>query len=121
MSTVLIDEIIEKTINLSAEERSKLIEILQEQERKNLKDSLYISDVSVKMLSKNKKTIDSNTLWIKKHYAKYAGKYVALKDGKLIAFGNTIKEADLKVKEKGVEKPLLTYLFPLGEEPFGGW
>ena len=121
MPTVLTDEIIEKTVNLSAKERSKLIKILQEQEREDAKGALSISAVSVKMMPKNKKTIDSNTLWIKEHHAEYAGKHIALKEGELIAFGDTIKEADTKAKKKGIEKFLLTYLPREDEELWGGW
>lgn len=104
----VLDEIIEKTAQISDEERDKLIEVLQEQKNKNQKNG-------------GKGFVHPNTIWVKEHRAEYQGKYVALKDGELIAVGKTIKEADLKAKEKGVEKPLLTYLFPLDEEPFGGW
>jgi hypothetical protein len=44
-----------------------------------------------------------------------------LKDGELIAFGNTIKEADLGAKEKGVRNAMLTYLPRENEELWGGW
>ena len=104
----VLDEVIEKAATLTSEERDKLIEILQEQKNKNQKNG-------------GKGFVHPNTIWVKEHRAEYQGKYVALKDGELIAVGKTIKEADVQAKEKGVEKPLLTYLFPLDEEPFGGW
>lgn len=104
----ILDEIIEKTAQISDEERDKLIEVLQEQKNRAKKKS-------------GNGFVHPNTIWIKEHHAEYAGKYVALKDGELIAVGNTIKEVDLKAKEQGIENPLLTYLFPLDEEPFGGW
>ncbi|MBA2494269.1 MAG: hypothetical protein H0V31_06200 [Acidobacteria bacterium] len=108
METVLLNEIIEKTATFTSEERQSLIKLLQEQENKPKANG-------------GKGYVHPNTIWIKKHHAEYAGKYVALKDGELVAVGNTIKEVDLKAKEKKVEKPLLTYLFPLDEVPFGGW
>lgn len=108
MSVAILDEIVEKSAELTDAERRKLIELLQEQEAKPKANG-------------KKGYVSPNTLWIKEHHAEYAGNYVALKDGELIAVGKTIKEADLKAKEKGVEKPLLTYLFPLDEVPFGGW
>ncbi len=105
MQTVL-DEVIEKVKTFTNEERDKLLEILQ----------------NGKTQKNNKKGfVHPNTIWIKENHAEYAGKHVALKDGKLIAVGETIKEIDLKAREKGVENPLLTYLFPLDREPFGGW
>jgi len=108
MEAVLLDEIIEKVISLKPEERCKVIRALQEEERKTKTNG-------------GKGSVHPNTIWIKEHYAEYAGKHVALKDGELIAFGDTIKEADLKAKEKGVKNAMLTYLFPLDEVPFGGW
>ena len=104
----VLDEIIEKTAQISDEERDKLIQVLQEQKKRKQKNG-------------GKGYVSPNTIWIKENHAKYAGKHVALKDGELIAVGDTIKEVDLKAKEKGVENPLLTYLFPLDREPFGGW
>ena len=105
MQTVL-DEVIEKVRTLTDEQQDKVIEVIKENKtRKNDKKGF----------------VHPNTIWIKENHAEYAGKHVALKDGKLIAVGETIKEIDLKAREKGVENPLLTYLFPLDREPFGGW
>jgi hypothetical protein len=121
MSTVL-DEIVEKTSELSSEQRRELIQLLQEQEKKNsLKSSLSISSVSVNLESNHKKNPDPNIEWLKKHQSEYAGNYVALKDGEFVAFGKTIKEADVKAKEKGVKKPLLHYIPAEDEEVWGGW
>ncbi|MDQ3748420.1 MAG: DUF5678 domain-containing protein [Acidobacteriota bacterium] len=108
METVLLNEIIEKAAGLKPEERQKLIRYLQNQESRPKTNG-------------GKGYVHPNTLWIKKHHAEYAGKHVALKDGKLIAFGNTIKEADLRAKEKGVKNILLTYLPREDEELWGGW
>ena len=104
----VLDEIVEKVPTLTSKERRELIQLLQEEERKTKQNG-------------KKGSVHPNTIWIKENHAEYAGKYVALKDGELVAVGNTIKEVDLKAKEKKVEKSLLTYLFPLDEVPFGGW
>lgn len=105
----MLDEITEKSLSLTHEERRRLIAILQEQENKTQEKTGagYVSP---------------DTIWIKEHHHEYAGNYVALKNGELIAYGKTIKEADLKAKEKGVKNSLLTYLPKLDEEIFcGGW
>ena len=104
----VLDEVIEKITQFSDEDRDKLIEVLQKQKNE-------------KCENRSKGYAHPNTIWIKEHHAEYQGKYVALKDGELIAVGNTIKEIDVQAKEKNIEKPLLTYLFPLDEVPFGGW
>lgn len=63
-----------------------------------------------------------NLVWIKENKAKYAGNYVALKDGELIAYGRTIKEADQASKAAGVNDPLLHYIMAEGEVAWwGGW
>jgi hypothetical protein len=104
----VLDEIIEKSSSLTSEELQKLINVLQKQSVEN-------------SYKTTKRPIDANTAWIKENHAKYAGNYVALKDGELIGIGKTIKEVDLIAKEKGVKRPLLHYMFPLDETPFGGW
>ncbi|HEX9962957.1 MAG TPA: DUF5678 domain-containing protein [Pyrinomonadaceae bacterium] len=118
----ILDEIIEKAAQLSDAERRELIQLLQEQEKKSKsKNSLSISSVSVLLESNNKKNPDSNIEWLKKHQSEYAGNYVALKDGEFVAFGKTIKDAELKAREKGVKKPLLHYIPAKDEEVWGGW
>lgn len=104
----VLDEIIEKTAQISDEERDKLIQLLQKQKKQNGKKS-------------KKGYVSPNTIWIKEHHDEYAGNYVALKDGELVAFGKTIKEADTKAKEKGVKNPLLHYIPAKDEEVWGGW
>lgn len=104
MQTVL-DEVIEKAKTLTEKDQSKLIEVLQK-DRENGKSKGYVSP---------------DTIWVKEHHDEYAGNYVALKDGELVAFGKTIKEADTKAKEKGVKDPLLHYIPAKDEEVWGGW
>jgi Family of unknown function (DUF5678) len=102
----ILDQIVEKVPDLTSEERRDLIQLLQEEEQKSKTNG-------------KKGYVSPNTIWVKEHHAEYAGKHVALKDGELIAVGATIKEVDLQAKEKGIENPLLTYLFPLDREPLG--
>lgn len=104
----VLDEIVQKVTTLTSAEKRELMQFLQEAEKNDEQ-------------SGEKGFVHPNTIWIKKNHSEYAGKHVALKDGELIAVGETIKEVDLKAKEKGIENPLLTYLFPLEREPFGGW
>lgn len=108
MSVAILDEIVEKTAELTDAERRELIRLLQKEEKKAKPP-------------RKKGYVSPNTLWIKAHHAEYAGNYVALKDGELIAVGKTIKEADLKAKEKGFAKTLLHYIPAKDEEVWGGW
>ena len=104
----VLDEVIEKVAQFSEEERDKLFQFLLETKKKPPTNSAKVS-------------INPNIEWLKKHRSEYAGNYVALKDGELIAFGRTIKEADLKAKAKGAEKTLLHYIPAEDEEVWGGW
>ncbi len=45
--------------------------------------------------------------WLAQHQREYVGQWVALKDGKLVTEGETGREVFAKVKELGVELPLV--------------
>lgn len=45
--------------------------------------------------------------WLAKHQREYIGKWIALKEGQLIAEGETGREVFAKVKELGVKLPLV--------------
>lgn len=107
MPTTVIDEVVEKVATWTDEERRELIQLLQEQENKEKSKLNYKPSQNVE--------------WLKKHSKEYTGNYVALKDGELIAFGRTIKDADTKAKEKGFNKTLLHYIPAEDEEVWGGW
>jgi Family of unknown function (DUF5678) len=109
MNSVLT-EIVEKTSSLTNDERNKLIELLREQS----------NQIKPSENGKKKFEIHPNTAWIKENHAKYAGNYVALKDGEFVASGKTIKEANEKARSLGVKNPFLHYMFPLDKIPFGG-
>lgn len=104
----VLDEIIEQTEQFSDAERDELIRVLQEQKNKSKTNAAtgYVSP---------------NTIWVRENSHKYRGLHIAIKDGELIATGKTIKEADLKAKERGVKNPLLHYIPAEGEEVWGGW
>ena len=106
----ILDEIAEKVPSLTSQERQELIQLLQEEERKEKSNG-----------GKSKGYVSPDTIWVKEHHAEYAGNYVALKNGELIAHGKTIKEADTKAKAKGVKNPLLHYIPAEDEEVWGGW
>lgn len=103
----ILDEIVERVPRLNDEERRELIQLLQEEERKEK--------------SNGGKSPSPNVEWLKQHRDEYAGNYVALFEGELIAFGRTIKEADTQAKAKGYKKTLLTYVPAEDEELWGGW
>lgn len=115
METTTVEEFVTKINELPAADRAELL--------RRLIQPAPPRDLPRKAPSNGTKRLENpNLKWIKKNKSKYAGNYVALKDGKLIAFGRTIKEADQAAKAKGVEKPFLHYLMAEGEVAWwGGW
>ena len=60
--------------------------------------------------------------WVSLHFdelEKYAGKWVAILEDKVIAVGDTVKEVMASVQESGVEEsPLVTLVPPKDEEMY---
>lgn len=111
MATIIIDELVQKADLLSNSEVDVLIERLKQKRHRINKNGK----------SAKKGYVSPNTIWVKEHHDEYAGNYVALKDGELVAFGRTIKEADQAAKAKGVTDPLLHYIPAKDEVLWGGW
>lgn len=115
MPTTTVDEIVTKINKLPKADREELIRRLKEPANEQAESKASGTK------GKKKGYVSPDTIWIKENSHRYRGQYVAIKDGKFIASGRTIKEADQAAKAKGVDKPLLHYVFPEGYLPFGGW
>ena len=76
---------------------------------------------TTKKPNRKKGFVHPNTIWVKEHHAKYAGKYVALENGELVSTGKSYPDALANAKKNGVQKPMITYLPREDEELFGGW
>jgi predicted DNA-binding antitoxin AbrB/MazE fold protein len=59
--------------------------------------------------------------WLAQESGRYAGQWVALDGGRLVAHGNDLASVSAAARAAGVDRPLLTHLAPEGELPFGGW
>lgn len=121
MPTAIIDEIVTKANEMTDADRTELLRRLNNLVAAKMP---VVKKKSARKSSVNgaKRPEDPNLTWIKANGANYKGNYVALKDGKLIAYGRTIKEADQGAKEKGVQRPLLHYIMADGEVAWwGGW
>jgi len=115
MAASIVDEFVTKIRKLPRTDREELLRRLNEPARRRAEKTTIRSNGE-------KRGDDPNVRWIKENKHKYAGNYVALKDGKLIAYARTIKEADQAAKAKGVDRPLLHYILAEGEEAFyAGW
>ena len=60
-------------------------------------------------------------LWLANQSGPYAGQWVALDGGRLVAHGTELATVSAAARAAGADRPLLTHLPPEGELPFGGW
>ncbi len=104
----VLDEIIKTVVNLKPEDRQKVIQAVQEEERKTKTNG---EDISV----------SPDTVWLRENRHRYSGMYVAIENGELVGQGKNFREADKDAKKNGSQKPFITYVFPADSEPFGGW
>lgn len=118
MLIAIFDEIIEKSAELTIEERRELVRLLQEQQ---IKKQAEERAKKPKVTSNKDYVVSPNIEWLKENQHKYRGLHVALKDGELIATGRTTKEADLAAKAKGFNKTFWRYIPREDEEFWGGW
>ena len=115
MATTTLDKIESQIKKLTDADQTELLRRLSDSPRKN-------GAAKKSALNGPKTPPNPNLVWIKENGAKYGGNYVALKDGELIAYGRTIKEADQAAKAKGVKNPFLHYIMAEGEVAWwGGW
>ncbi|MEQ1603352.1 MAG: DUF5678 domain-containing protein [Pyrinomonadaceae bacterium] len=114
MATTTVEEFINKINELSHTDRAELLRRLNQPQPKN-------GEPKKLPANGHKGYVSPDTIWIKENSHLYRGQYVAIKNGKFVASGRTIKEADQAAKAKGVNDPLLHYVFPADYIPWGGW
>ena len=59
--------------------------------------------------------------WVQSHCHEYAGRWVALDGGRLVAEAAGAREALEKARALGVFSPFLVHVTEPSELPFGGW
>ena len=59
--------------------------------------------------------------WLKQHHAEYAGAWVALEGGSLVAQGSSARQVLEAAKAEGHQQPLVVHVPCEPQLPFGGW
>jgi predicted DNA-binding antitoxin AbrB/MazE fold protein len=59
--------------------------------------------------------------WLREHQAEFAGQYVALYGGQLVAHGTDGREVFRKARAAGFPRALMVQVEAADEPPFGGW
>jgi hypothetical protein len=118
MATELLHHLMERSNELTPEEKQRLARFLSEQAKKSNGDEesgprqLPRSDPRKGQLS---------VAWLKTHANEYAGQHVALDGDHLVGSGHTIREAQKTAKSNGYPQALLVHV-PLREGgTWGGW
>ncbi len=115
MSTATVENIVALINQLPELERTRLIaELAQNQP---VKPQLPKGRIISTNVPYDDRRLDYE--WLAQHQREYIGKWIALKDGELIAHGETGREVFARVKELGVELPLVL-LVEAPDVPFMG-
>jgi hypothetical protein len=118
MATELLHHLMERSSELTAEEKQRLARFLSEQAtRGNGDEERDLEHFPMIDLRKGERSI----AWLKAHANEYAGQHVALDGDHLVGLGRTILEAQAAATSKGYARALLVHVPPREGGTWGGW
>ena len=109
MASADVDRIIEEARRLPPDERRRLREALDHEDRAGVRPSDHEVDLSRELR------------WIEEHRSEYAGQWVAVRGDRLLGSGNDGREVYEAARAAGDERPFVTRVEPADEPPFAGW
>jgi hypothetical protein len=112
MQTEILSQIKRQIVSLDDEAKRNLADFLAEE----LKDKT--ETVSAPIAEENR---HGSIEWLKQNREKYAGKYVALFENRLVGEGQNRREARERARENGFQNPFVTFVYSKKDAPFGGW
>jgi hypothetical protein len=104
-----VERIIEEVRRLPPDEKRRLREALDHEDRANVRPSDRAIDLSRELR------------WIEEHRAEYAGQWVAVRGDRLLGSGTDGREVYEAARAAGDERPFVTRVEPADEPPFAGW
>jgi hypothetical protein len=116
MSQTTLEQVLEAVRSLPRDDRRRLYEWLQEQERKDLLEAEREEKLK-RDLERFRKTRE----WLRENRAKYMGQWVALDGDRLISHGTDGLKVHAEAKAAGIETPLLEHIVEEKERFCGGW
>jgi hypothetical protein len=119
MSQLTFDQIAGVVQGLSLLERKRLLRLLLSQPDLAGEQKAEDSNSVAKRASILQQ--DPNLLWLEEHRQEYAGQWVALNDGKLIAHSSDGEALVMPVRKSGVKSPMIVFVEPPGAELFVGF
>lgn len=109
MASADVERIIEEVRRLPPDDKRRLREALDREERAKVQPSDRTVDLSRELR------------WIEEHHAEYAGQWVAVRGDRLLSSGSDGREVYEAARAAGDERPFVTRVEPIGELPFAGW
>lgn len=118
MAKQLLDDLMERSGDLSREEKQHLAGFLSKQVRNSNGDE----EVGLPQSPRTDPLKGHlSVVWLKAHADEYAGQHVALDGDQLVGSGRTIGEARTAAQLKGYPRALLVHVPPRGGGSWGGW
>lgn len=109
MASADVDSILEEAWRLPPDERRRLREALDREDRAKVRPSDRIVDISRELL------------WIEEHRSEYAGQWVAVRGDRLLSSSLDGREVYKAARAGGDERPFVTRVAPADNLPFAGW
>ena len=109
MASAEVERIIEVARRLPPDERRRLREALDREDRPKVPPRGHTVDLSRELR------------WIEEHRAEYAGQWVAVRGDRLLGSGPDGRQVYEAARAAGDERPFVKRVEPNGELPFAGW
>ena len=118
MATELMRDLMERSSDLTLEEKERLARFLSEQVENSNGDEVRASPELPKT---DPRKGQLSVAWLKAHAKEYAGQHVALDGDHLVGSGLTIRDAQTAAKNNGYPQALLVHVPPREGGTWGGW
>lgn len=117
MATELLQHLMERSNELTAEEKQRLARFLSGQVKNSSGDEEIASS---KLPDTDPRKGQLAVAWLKAHAKEYAGQHVALDGDHLVGSGRTIRDAQAAAKSNGYPQALLVHVPPREGGTWGG-
>jgi hypothetical protein len=111
--------------NLSYEQRKELIQMLVEQQPKSESTEAAGSTAETENGTagafQGNQQNNPNLVWLEQHRTEFAGQWVALQGGNLIAHSTDGEALIIPVRQSGARNPFIVFVEPPGTELFVGF
>ena len=122
MSEVTLESVLEQVQQLPLTEQQKLREILPRPEVVSPEfKAPQIPPGRRVPLDEPHRDRSQELAWLRENQRDYAGQWVALDGGKLIAHGYDLKQISEEARVKGVDDPIFAHAEASTALPFAGW